>query len=367
MIALLLILTGVAAASIAAGATPLTRRLARRVSMLDAPADHKTHATPTPLLGGCAIVLGILVPLAVVLIAATLCRTNAVAPRLPQSLRTYAPGLASQIMRGVGILLAMTVVHVMGLIDDRRAMRAWPKLIVQVLAAVFVVTVCQVRILALAGPVISTLASVLWIVTITNAFNFLDNTDGLAVGVGAICTAALLAVACQTQQWFVAGLLAALLGALVGYWPFNAPPASTFMGDAGSQTLGLAIGVASCLTTYVLPDRGATLQTMLMPLAILAVPLYDMVSVVALRLAGGHHPMVGDNRHFSHRLRKRGLSPAATITTIYLCTAATALAGVLLSHVSSLVAWLLGAQVLAILLVIALLESAHASSGEAQS
>jgi UDP-GlcNAc:undecaprenyl-phosphate GlcNAc-1-phosphate transferase len=365
MIAFLLILTGVAAGAITAVATPLTRRLARRVGMLDAPMDHKTHATPTPLLGGCAILLGLGLPLAAVLIAAPLCYSGSLAGRLPDPLHRYVPGLAGQVPRGAGILLAVMVVHVMGLIDDRRAMRAWPKLAVQVLAALFVVTVCQVRILSLAGPAISVAASVLWIVTITNAFNFLDNTDGLATGVAAICAGALLAVACQTQQWFVAGLLAAMVGSLLGYWPFNAPPASTFMGDAGSQTIGLTIAIASCLTTYVLPDRDVTAQTVLMPLAIMAVPLYDMISVVALRLAGGHHPMVGDNRHFSHRLRKRGLSPAATIATIYLCTAATALSGVLLGHVPGVIAWLLGVQVLLILLVVALLESARPGPDEA--
>jgi UDP-GlcNAc:undecaprenyl-phosphate GlcNAc-1-phosphate transferase len=364
MIALLLILTALLAGAIAAGTTPLTRALARRAGMLDIPAEHKTHAAPTPLLGGCAIFLGLAIPLVLVILAALLCDAASLAERLPAAIRPYAPGLASQVWRGAGILLALLGAHLMGIHDDRHAMGPWTKLAAQFVLAAFVVLICQVRILALAGPVVSVLASILWIVAITNAFNFLDNTDGLAVGVAVICTGALLAVACQTNQWFVAGLLAALLGALLGYWPFNAPPASTFMGDGGSQMIGLAVGIASCLTTYVQPGQGATLQTMLMPLAILAVPIYDTISVIALRLAGGHHPMVGDNRHFSHRLRRRGLSPAATIATIYLCTAATSLAGVLLSHVRPLVAWLLGVQVIMILIVIALLESAGSQSRE---
>jgi UDP-GlcNAc:undecaprenyl-phosphate GlcNAc-1-phosphate transferase len=182
--------------------------------------------------------------------------------------------------------------------------------------------------------------------------------DGLSAGVAAICAAALLGASASIGQLFVSGWLCVLLGALVGFLPYNFPPARMFMGDAGSLVIGFLLGVVSCLTTYVRPGQTYYLYGTFVPLVMMAVPLYDMVSVITLRLRDRRSPMVGDRRHFSHRLVRRGMSPRTAVLTIYLCTVATAIAASLLPHVDEAGAVLVFAQTGAILLVMALLESA---------
>jgi UDP-GlcNAc:undecaprenyl-phosphate GlcNAc-1-phosphate transferase len=245
---------------------------------------------------------------------------------------------------------------VLGLIDDRRNLGAVAKLAVQIAVATGVVVFAEVRVLTMAGPALSIAATILWLVGIINAFNFLDNADGLSVGVAAICAAALLAATVQMEQMFVTAWLCVLLGAMLGYLPYNYPPASTFMGDSGSLVIGYFLGVLTCLTTYVRPDAPVALGSLLMPVVLMAVPLYDMASVVFLRLRRGESIWRGDQRHFSHRLIGRGMTPTAAILTIYLCTAGTAIAASLLPHVDNVGAALVAGQTVLILLIIAVLE-----------
>jgi UDP-GlcNAc:undecaprenyl-phosphate GlcNAc-1-phosphate transferase len=177
--------------------------------------------------------------------------------------------------------------------------------------------------------------------------------------VAAICAAALLAAAVSLGQLFVSIWLCLLLGALLGFLPFNFTPASSYMGDAGSLVIGFLLGVLSCLTSYIQPGRDFTVYGVLAPVVLMAVPLYDMFSVVVLRLKAGQNPTAGDRRHFSHRLLQRGMSPTAAVLTVYLCTAATAIAASLLPHVSTWApAMLIFAQTAMIVMVIALLEFA---------
>ncbi|TFG40443.1 MAG: undecaprenyl/decaprenyl-phosphate alpha-N-acetylglucosaminyl 1-phosphate transferase, partial [Syntrophobacterales bacterium] len=190
--------------------------------------------------------------------------------------------------------------------------------------------------------------------------------DGLSAGVAAICAAALLGAAASVGQLFVTGWLCVILGALLGFLPYNYPPAKVFMGDAGALVIGFLLATASCLTTYVHPSQSLGpltgthyLYGVFVPLVVLAVPLYDMVSVVSLRLRDRKSPMVGDRRHFSHRLVRRGMSVRTAVLTIYLCTAATAIGASLLPQVDKVGAVLILSQTLAILLIIALLESAE--------
>ena len=210
-----------------------------------------------------------------------------------------------------------------------------------------------------AGPVPSIVLTVLWITAITNAFNFLDNMDGLSAGVAAVCTAAFLATALSIQQWFVAAALSLLLGALLGFLCFNFAPASIFMGDAGSLVIGLLLGVLTVRTTFLRPgeDFGAGWYAVFAPLIVLAVPLYDLIVVSLIRLSRGRSPFVGDTNHFSHRLVARGMTKRTAVLCIYLVTAATAVAAVILPHTRSpLVAILIFCQTLLILGVVAVLE-----------
>jgi UDP-GlcNAc:undecaprenyl-phosphate GlcNAc-1-phosphate transferase len=360
----MMILAAVIAAALACGisffAVPLTRRMAHRFGMLDVPSGHKRHARPTPLLGGCAIFTAILLPslLALSLASVWASSPSGAPPWLPHEIAVHLPGAASKAHQGVGILACAFVLHVTGLIDDRRQLGAWLKLLVEAVVCTAAVLLLGVRVLTAAGPALSVLLTIFWLIAITNAFNFLDNMDGLAAGVAAICAAALLGASASIGQLFVTAWLCVILGALVGFLPYNFPPARVFMGDAGSLVIGFLLAVVSCLTTYVQPGQRYYLYGVFVPLVLMAVPLYDMVSVITLRLRDRQSPMVGDRRHFSHRLVRRGMSPRTAVLTIYLCTAGTAIAASLLPHVDDAGAVLVFAQTVAILLIVALLESA---------
>lgn len=359
----MIIWAAIAAAAMAFGisltGTFFSRRLALRIGMLDEPSGHKTHRQPVPLLGGSAIFAAVALPVIAASAIAAAWGAAGTPEWLPEAIRRHIPGAASKTPMAIGILGGALVLHVVGLIDDRRPMGPWVKLAVQFLVAAWAVVFCDVRVLRLAGPATSCAVSILWLVTITNAFNFLDNMDGLSAGVAVICAAALLAAAASLGQLFVAAWLCLLIGALLGFLPFNFAPASSYMGDAGSLVIGFLLGVLSCLTDYIQPDRGFTVYGVLAPVVLMAVPLYDMLSVILLRLKAGQNPTAADRRHFSHRLLQRGMTTPAAVFTIYLCTAATAIAASLLPHVSTWVpAILIFIQTGLIVMVIALLESA---------
>ncbi|MCY2925728.1 MAG: MraY family glycosyltransferase [Planctomycetota bacterium] len=358
----MIVWAGVAAfvvgALVAGLATPVTRTLAYRLGMMDMPGRHKGHKTPVPLLGGCAIYAAVALPS--VLAAAVAAYWGAYPNEAwPGWLAIHVPGAARKAPLAVGILAAAGLLHALGLRDDRRALGPVVKLIGQVLAAAFVVFVCNVRILtALEMPLASDALTILWLVTITNAFNFLDNMDGLSAGVALICCAALLGAAAAMGQIFVAVWICLLGGALAGFLPYNFHPARTYMGDAGSMVVGFLLGVLSCLTTYTPSGSGHDWRVgAFVPVVLMSLPLYDMASVIILRLRERRNPMVGDRRHFSHRLLQRGMSVRTAVLTIYLCTAATAIAATLLPQVAGgLGAVLVLAQTVLIVLVLAILE-----------
>ena len=357
---------------IAVMATPLAGKVAAYFGMIDVPQRHKAHAGPTPLLGGSAIFAALLGPSLLALALARVWGTNwpeSVPFWVPASLAAHIPGAAAKAPMAVVILLGACLLHVLGLIDDRRALGPWLKLIAQIVIAAGVVVFSGladpmperhgVRIMTIAGPTLSTIASILWLVAITNAFNFMDNMDGLCAGVAAICAAALLGASAGVGQIFVSGWLCLLVGSLAGFLAYNFPPAKIFMGDAGSLVIGYMLAVLSCLTTYVPAGAppGRAMFDVCMPLVLMALPLYDMVSVLVIRLRERRNPMIGDRRHFSHRLLRRGMSVRAAVLTIYLCTLATAVAASLLPHVDTIGAILVLLQAAAILAVFALLET----------
>ena len=353
-----LVLAGGVAMVISFAATILTRRIARRTGMLDRPGPRKAHAHPVPLLGGCAIFAGVAAPILAATGLAGLWAATGTPGWLGSAVAEHVGGAAKRIPMALGILAGAAVLHVMGLIDDRRPLGAWPKLAVQFIVAACVAGFCGVGVLTVAGGAVSIALTALWLVIVMNAMNFLDNMDGLSAGVAAICAAGLLGVAVVMGQVFVAAWLCLLLGALLGFLPHNFPPAKSFMGDAGSLLIGYFLGVLTCLTTFVRPGRTYYLYGIFVPLVLLAVPLYDMFSVIVLRLRSGASPLVGDRRHFSHRLVRRGMAPRTAVLTIYLCTAVTSASAWLLALVSTNhAAVLIFAQTAAVILLVALIES----------
>ncbi len=347
--------------------TPMAALVARRFGFIDIPRLHKAHAKPTPLLGGCAIFVAVLGPMLFALALVRVWASTGWPDFIPERLAMHIPGAAEKAPLAVGILFGALVLHVMGIFDDRKAMGPFLKLTVQVLVAAFVVIVLNVRVLTMVDPLtilglhvgqwLSYIASILWIVTITNAFNFLDNMDGLSAGVAAICTAALLAAAASIGQVFVTAWLCLLLGALLGFLVYNFPPAKIFMGDSGSLVVGYFMAVLSCLTTYVPRNQPYELYAVFVPVVLLALPMYDLLSVICLRIKQKRSPFVGDRQHFSHRLVKHGMSTRLAVLTIYAVTLATAIAATLLPRVDSVGAVLVVVQTVAILLAVALLEN----------
>ncbi len=351
-------------------AAPLTAWLARagrRFGTLDSPgtAGHRKELRPVPNIGGIAIVAAVAVPM---LAGLVLLRAA------PEAIVEAVPGIEAHLDRlraseGIawGVLASMLAIHLVGLRDDRRAIAPLPKLAVQAAAALAVATLLDTRLLMLLdalgplGVALSVAATVLWIVAVTNALNFLDNMDGLAGGVAAIAAAVLLAATLLNAQWFVASLLACLLGGLLGFLVFNFPPARIFMGDGGSLPVGFLLGVLTVRTTYTDPGDpqfllGTAWYGLFMPLLVLAIPLYDLVAVCLIRLREGRPPWVGDQRHLSHRLLLRGMTPRRAVLTIWSLAAIVGVSGLLLGSLRPWQAVLVAGQGLAVLGVLAMLE-----------
>lgn len=361
-----------------AALTAVVRAAGRRAAMLDSAgaAGHVKQLRRVPNIGGIAVFWAFALPLTGGLAAAHLAPD--LVARLVPAAQIHLEGVRNQTPLALALLVAALVLHVTGLIDDRRALGPWLKFGVQWLVAGAIVAITDVRILTLldafaGGPWLSALVTALWIVTLTNAMNFMDNMDGLAGSVGVTAALALLATALASEQWFVAVALATLIGALCGFLFFNFPwterrTATIFMGDGGSLVVGFVLAVLAARVTYVpVPTAVSEATTnialdgpgslaMLAPLCALAIPLYDLVSVSLIRLSQGRSPLVGDRQHFSHRLHAAGLSVRRTVLVICGCTAITGITGVLLARASLWQAALALVQVMLVLALIALYE-----------
>jgi UDP-GlcNAc:undecaprenyl-phosphate GlcNAc-1-phosphate transferase len=295
----------------------------------------------------------------------------------PETLRKSFPGLIEHLPRikestptALAMLACMTALHIVGLIDDRRSLGPIPKFAVQFAAAAVMAIWFDVRLLTFIdqhlplGHAPSIIITILWIVAISNAINFLDNMDGLAGGVSAIAATLFMIATILNAQWFIAGTLALLIGGLIGFLFFNFPPARIFMGDGGSLVVGFLLAILTARTTYYDPMKsdfalGGGWYGVFMPVIVLAIPLYDFVSVSLIRIKQGKSPFVGDQQHFSHRLVQRGLSRRGAVIVIWGATAITGIGGISLGSLKAWQAILVGVQTLLVLMIIALLE--HAS------
>ncbi len=333
------------------------RRIALRIGFVDHPGGHKSHRSIMPYGGGTAIFIAAWSALIVTVLLAAAVPPDWVAGTFGETVRAYLGGIRQRVMETVVILIGGAVLHVLGLLDDRRPLSALPKLAVIVAVALAVAIFGHVRLAEFAGGLLSVLATTLWFIVIINAFNFLDNMDGLSAGVASICLLFIAICGLMAGQVLVPALGCVFLGAVAGFLVFNFPPARIFMGDSGSLVIGYMLAVVSVLTTYVQTGAGNPPYALAMPLVILAIPLYDFVSVVLIRLLEGRNPMKGDQRHFSHRLVERGLSRRLAVLTIYLATATTGLVATLLPGADLRRTFTIGAVVLMVLAIVAILEA----------
>jgi UDP-GlcNAc:undecaprenyl-phosphate GlcNAc-1-phosphate transferase len=291
------LLAFVLAAAISLYVTPLMRRAAIRFGIVDRPDGRlKTQAAPVPYLGGIAIYLAFLLAL------------------------TAASRFDSTEV--LGMLLAGSIVLVLGLIDDFGVLTPGMKLAGQVVAVLTLMNASIYIKLVFLPPWLAIGLSFLWLLAITNAFNLIDVMDGLAAGVGATACLVLFLVAAMNGRWTYAVLLAALGGALCGFLRFNLPPARIYMGDTGSLFVGLLLGALAMNNSYTRRNLVACLA----PVVILGVPVFDMLFVMYIRRRRGLPVMLGSPDHFALRLRRWRLS---TRQTVVLSCAATLLLGLL--------------------------------------
>lgn len=298
-------------------ALPLWRQVCLRVGLVDEPGGRKQHGAPVPLAGGLAVLTGLILPLAVGAVAVLVGW-----PHLPgRDLLVY--GLSQRALPLAAIAAGALAVTALGILDDRHELRPLPKFLGQLLVAL-AVAAAGVRVtLFVPYPLFSYAVTVLWLLTVINAFNFSDNMNGLCAGLGAIAAACFGALAALAGHYLVGSMAFLICGALLGFLPWNFPRAHAFLGDAGSHLIGYLLGVLAILPHFYSPEEPSRWGPLavLTPLLVLAVPLGDLVWVVLLRWRGGKPVYVGDRNHLSHRLVGAGLSPLQAVLCLWLAAA----------------------------------------------
>jgi UDP-GlcNAc:undecaprenyl-phosphate GlcNAc-1-phosphate transferase len=289
---------------------PLWARWCERTGLVDDPGHRKIHNRPIPLAGGLAVVTALALPLliatAVILFGHFPGGGDA---QLHHGLGRRAPQLGA-------ILLGALAMTALGILDDKFELRPLRKFLGQLLIA-SLVAAAGVRItLFVHSPVFSFAVTVLWILTLINAFNFMDNMNGLCAGLGFIAASVFGIIAASDGQYLVATMALLIGGSLAGFLPHNFPNARAFLGDAGSHLIGYLLAVLAILPHFHTPESPRPLSV-LTPIAVLVLPLGDLVHVVILRTMNRKPFYIGDNNHLSHRLTRRGLSKPKAVALIW--------------------------------------------------
>jgi len=346
-----------------AALTALTRKVALQKGFVSTPRADRHNIRTVALGGGTAIFATLFLFLAAGVIVVKFAIAPGESSFIGENLAVHVEGFIERIPQLLVTLLCLAGLFAVGLYDDIKHLGPFRKLAIQFVVAIAAATLADIRLdFFIHNRVITTAMSAVWIVLIINAFNFLDNMDGLAGGIAVIVTSILLAAAVMSGQVFVSALAVLFIGTMLGFMVFNFPPAKIFMGDAGSLVMGFVVALLSLRTTYYQEAVSGQWYPVLLPLVVMAVPLYDFASVTFLRLMQGKSPFVGDTQHFSHRLRKLGLSDIQAVLTIYLATLCTGFAGTFLYQVNFIGAILIFIQTGLILAIIAIFEITAANS-----
>jgi UDP-GlcNAc:undecaprenyl-phosphate GlcNAc-1-phosphate transferase len=292
------------------GVMPLFISICRRAGLVDDPGARKLHGESVPLAGGLGILGAVVLAFAVGAILLW---------------RHFLPGDATdRLVYGVSHRLvqlsvigsAALAMLSIGLLDDRYEFSAGTKFFGQVVVA-FLVAASGIRItLFVPSVVFSYAATVLWILTVVNAFNFMDNMNGLCAGLTAIAAMFFGVTAAVRGDYLVAGFAFFFAGAFCGFLPYNFPKARAFLGDSGSHLAGFIAAVLAILPHFYSNGHPDMLAVMT-PLLVLAVPLADLVRVVVIRLRRGEPFYIGDNNHLSHWLTQRGFTSVQAVILIW--------------------------------------------------
>ncbi|MCI8841541.1 MraY family glycosyltransferase [Oscillibacter sp.] len=295
--------------------TPVVKTFAYKVGAVDVPKDaRRMHKVPIPRLGGLAIFIGFMVSVLIL------------------------GGVRGGNGQMQSILLGSVIIVVLGVVDDIMALPAMLKFVVQI-AAALIPALNGVVIQAFSNPNIfsdslywvlgplSVPFTVLWIVAITNAVNLIDGLDGLANGVSAISATTMLVIALLASEAQVAIVMAALVGACVGFMPYNLNPAKMFMGDTGATFLGYILATMSIQGLF----KFYAVISFAVPFLILGLPIFDTTFAFIRRLAHGQSPMHADRGHIHHRLIDMGLNQKQAVATLYVISAMLGLSAVVLT------------------------------------
>ncbi|MCP4428872.1 MAG: undecaprenyl/decaprenyl-phosphate alpha-N-acetylglucosaminyl 1-phosphate transferase, partial [Chloroflexi bacterium] len=268
--------------------TPWVRRAAIWFGFVDSPAQRKLHSAPMPLMGGVAIFAGAIIAVLI---------------------------FANQLPREVtAVLLASSVVALVGLIDDRRGLPAWAKMGGQ-FVGFLILAYWGVRVRLPISLWQNYALTFVWLAGISNAINFLDNMDGLSAGVSGVAAAFILLMGLQNGQFLVSALAAAILGACLGFLRYNFKPAQIFMGDVGALFLGFLLAVLALQLRF--PDN-SNFVTWMAPLFILGLPIFDTTLVTISRIRRGVSPNTAGKDHTSHRLVAMGFTQREAVLLLYL-------------------------------------------------
>ena len=334
------------------------RRWAPTWGWVDVPGGRKDHRRPVALGGGIAIWLGIAVPIGLLWAGGQWPLSVATQDFAAANHAVWAAHAGEILL----FLLFGSLFLLIGLADDLWGVPWYIRLFLEVVVAALAVVMGEWQLTLYLPGIFSVPLSILWIVGLVNAFNMLDNMDALSAGTATISCLSLVVICLwgphpetTHPQWIMAAAAGIVGGACGGYLIHNAPPARLFMGDAGSYLVGFCLAVITMKISYAGYAPG-TWHAVLAPALLMAVPWYDMASVIVLRWRAGRSPFEADHRHLSHRLAAMGMTRRRAVSIVHLLTATCGIAAVLLHRVDGVGAWLLLGLVACVLAVVALLE-----------
>jgi UDP-GlcNAc:undecaprenyl-phosphate GlcNAc-1-phosphate transferase len=312
---------------ISAVLTHVVRRLALRWGILDHPGERKVHRDPVPLMGGVAIVGTFFIMIGIHL-AVLVFKEEFGSAWIEKNFLAFLG--ADSTVKLTGVLTGGALIFLLGVVDDLKVLTPWLKLVGQIAAAaVLVLSGIRIELFVFSNVWLSALVTIFWVVMMTNSMNFLDNMDGLCGGVAVIAAFSFFLCVQPYDEQLVRFLLMIFAGSVAGFLYHNLNPARIFMGDAGAMFIGYFLATVAVLGTFHMegtPSRVAVAA----PLLALSVPLFDTFSVVYLRWRNGQSIMLGDKRHFSHRLVELGMSPRQAVAFIFLVAGVTGLGAAML-------------------------------------
>ncbi|NLY70569.1 MAG: undecaprenyl/decaprenyl-phosphate alpha-N-acetylglucosaminyl 1-phosphate transferase [Clostridiales bacterium] len=293
--------------------TPLAIKIAPKIGAMDVPKDdRRMHTESMPRFGGIAIFIGSMAAMFFI--------------------------LPIEVTSGVkGIAIGATIILIMGIVDDIWSLSAKIKLAIQILCAC-ILFASSVRISFISDPFgdgyiyfpwfVSLVVTVIWIVGITNTINLIDGLDGLAAGVSFIATVCIAYIAYIHGRYEIAMAFMALAGSCLGFLPWNFHPAKIFMGDGGSLYLGFMIASISVLS----PMKSATVIATVLPIFVLAIPIFDTIFAIFRRIKNGRPIMEADNEHLHHLIMTIGMGQKRSVLTLYGISGVMGVAAILISR-----------------------------------